>query len=308
MTDLAAGDITYLFKTVDNDATTAGYGRFFLGRGQGFLSRGRISFGDGALTVPAGGVLLAKAKMGCPRICSSMNIIESSLLGYQFSYDISASRILIATGNNAVPVGTNATSLANRAVITGIIVDDATNGVAVNVVPIAYAQTASGGGEVGFLESQQAGDTDTTMTIGNGGPLVNVNDNDTPGGVQLYFDEDGTTEDKLIAINASLSDVFVPCDDGSMLKIKYDASANTNGVAVTYDDNASNSYEKLMAQTPSNTNATYTSALSAGEAGPITAVAQAFTGTAPTAATRLFEDAVLLAPAALVLQVETVGY
>jgi len=300
MTDLVATDLTYSFKSLD---------RMFLGRGQGFLNRGTITFGDGALTIPSAGVPLTKAKMGCPRELKSVKIIESSLLGYQFTHDVSAETLLVATGNNAAPVGTNATSLANRATLTGIIKDDANAGVNVNAVPIAWSPTDAGSaGYLGFLESQTANSADETFTVGNGGPTVTVNDNDSPGGVQLYFDEDGVTEDRLIAINASLSDVYIPCDDGTFLKIKYDASANTNGVAVTFDDNGSNTYERLMAVVPANADGTYTTALSAGDATPITAAAQAFTGTAITAANSLFEDAATRAPAALVLQVEVIGY
>jgi hypothetical protein len=228
-------------------------------------------------------------------------------------------------GNNAAPIGTvatptgtNATSAVTSATLTGVIKDDdsaANNGTLVNVVPSVF-NTSTGDANFAYLESTLANNADITYTVGNGGPNVTVNDNDSPGGVQLYFDEDGTTEDRLIAINASLTDEYVAADNGTFLKVKYDASANSNGVAVYCDDDGGNTYERLLCVVPANADGSFTTALNTG-IGPVrTAAAQtwtsgaapAFTGTAITEASSKLEKGTGDAPAAMTLLVEAIGY
>ena len=96
MTAIASTDLTYSFSSLD---------RTFLGRGQGYLNRGTITFGDGSLTIPSAGVALTKGKLGCPRVLNSLKVIESSAAGYVFEFDKSAETLLILIGNNAAPVG-----------------------------------------------------------------------------------------------------------------------------------------------------------------------------------------------------------
>lgn len=110
MTDLAATDLTYSFSSLN---------RTFLGRGQGWLNRGTITFGDGALTIPAAGVALSKGKMGCPRVLSSLKVIESSAAGYLFEYDQSAETLAILIGNSAAPSGSVASVSGSIASVSG---------------------------------------------------------------------------------------------------------------------------------------------------------------------------------------------
>ena len=138
---------------------------------------------------------------------------------------------------------------------TGAVADDdsaATNGTAVNVVPIGVGIFAG-------LESTTAGNADTTFEIGDGGPVVFVNDNDTPGGVQLYFDEDAAaTDSRFLAVSPTGTDLFIMASTGEFVRVVHDASAASNGVAVYIDDDAANAYEKLLFVSPTDTAGAYT--------------------------------------------------
>lgn len=64
MADLAATDVTYTLVNAAFTRSDQGYRRVF-----------DLSFGDSALTYPAGGVPLDKAKFGCP---ISLLLVETS--------------------------------------------------------------------------------------------------------------------------------------------------------------------------------------------------------------------------------------
>lgn len=63
-----------------------------LGRA-GKLLRGTISFGDGSLTYPSGGVPLTKGKLGCPQVIKSVKILEDNASGYVYQFDVSTSKL-----------------------------------------------------------------------------------------------------------------------------------------------------------------------------------------------------------------------
>lgn len=46
-----------------------------------------MAFGDGALTYPAGGVPITKAKLGCPNIIEQLTVFDKGTSGYEWSYD-----------------------------------------------------------------------------------------------------------------------------------------------------------------------------------------------------------------------------
>lgn len=46
-----------------------------------------MAFGDGALTYPAGGVPITKAKLGCPNIIEQLTVFDKGTSGYQWTYD-----------------------------------------------------------------------------------------------------------------------------------------------------------------------------------------------------------------------------
>jgi len=83
MADLAAGDLTYSILT----KRTLGNSRKSI--------RASIAFGDGALTVPANGIPISKAKLGCPNIIESLIVVDQGTSGYRFQYDQSAEKLVV---------------------------------------------------------------------------------------------------------------------------------------------------------------------------------------------------------------------
>jgi hypothetical protein len=88
MADLASGDVTYAVvkqRRMSNSQAS---------------NLVRLSFGDGALTVPANGIPLSKGKMGCPSTIDSLKVVDQGLSGYVFQYDQSAEKLVVMMGDN----------------------------------------------------------------------------------------------------------------------------------------------------------------------------------------------------------------
>lgn len=83
MADIVAANVTYSFNAKD---------KMFEGR-RGFSARGTISFGNGSLTYPSGGIPLTKGKCGMPRVLRSVDVLESNGARYLFEYDVSAEKL-----------------------------------------------------------------------------------------------------------------------------------------------------------------------------------------------------------------------
>lgn len=83
MADLVAADVTY---TILNQRRTAGSKNH---------NRVRLAFGDGADTVPSGGIPLSKGKLGCPVVIESLVIVDQGTSGYVFQYDQSAEKLVV---------------------------------------------------------------------------------------------------------------------------------------------------------------------------------------------------------------------
>jgi len=103
MANLAAGDVTYTLKTRRN-----------LGNSRKF-NRVQLAFGDGALTYPAGGIPITIAKLGCPNIVESLNVVDQGTSGYKFQYDSTNSKLVITQS----PSHTHNILLKNAAVGDG---------------------------------------------------------------------------------------------------------------------------------------------------------------------------------------------
>ena len=72
------------------------------------------------------------------------------------------------------------------------------------------------------------------------------------GGYQVYFDEDATQPSRLLAALPGLKDVYIPTSNPQrFLKITYNASPDTPGVAINYDDGADERIE-FISPTPAN--------------------------------------------------------
>lgn len=82
MADLASGDVTYTAQTP---------GKRVSGR---YVNTFKLAFGDGALTYPALGIPLDKAKMGCPVYIESLKIVDASDGdGIMWKYDFEGNKL-----------------------------------------------------------------------------------------------------------------------------------------------------------------------------------------------------------------------
>jgi len=114
---------------------------------------------------------------------------------------------------------------------TGTITDDdsaASNGT--DVVVVHQDEN------VALLYSTTAGNANTAFEIGEDGPVVTVYDSDSPGGVALYFDEDGTVGQRLMCVSPTNEDLWVQTTRGTWLHIYDNDDAASDGVAVHIDD------------------------------------------------------------------------
>lgn len=83
MADIAAGDVTYTVKNLRNLGNSKKHNRI------------QLVFGDGALTVPAGGIPLTKGKLGCPNTIESLIVVAQGTSGYQFQYVPSTEKLVV---------------------------------------------------------------------------------------------------------------------------------------------------------------------------------------------------------------------
>lgn len=102
MADIAATDVTV---TILNRRRIEGRNHFNV----------QLAFGDGALTYPAGGVPITKAKFGCPNIIESLRIYDKGTSGYEFAYDRANEKIVLIQS----PSHTHNLLLKNAAVADG---------------------------------------------------------------------------------------------------------------------------------------------------------------------------------------------
>jgi hypothetical protein len=74
------------------------------------------------------------------------------------------------------------------------------------------------------------------------------------GGYQVYFDEDATQPSRLLAALSGLKDVYIPTSNPQrFLKITYNATPATPGVAINYDDGADERIEFISPTTANGT-------------------------------------------------------
>jgi len=130
-------------------------------------NRVRLTFGDGVLTYPAGGVPITKGKLGCPSIIESLTIVDKGTSGFEFMYDQSAEKIVMFQApaqthahDFLVKGGTAAAGTDALNIKTVIIGKEA----ATDATSVA-ADTATKGGVISETLAAAAGTEPSTVTI-----------------------------------------------------------------------------------------------------------------------------------------------
>jgi hypothetical protein len=74
----------------------------------------KLVLGDGSLTYPAGGVPLAKGKLGCPNSVESLVVYSKGASGYIWSYDKANEKLVaMAHGHDVLVKGGEASATSN---------------------------------------------------------------------------------------------------------------------------------------------------------------------------------------------------
>jgi hypothetical protein len=90
MAAIAASDLTYTLLSRDIDGGK--------GKRRNLLD---VTFGDGALTYPAGGVPLTKGNLGCPNSLEEVELVNpASSNGFVYKYDATNEKLRIYQGDN----------------------------------------------------------------------------------------------------------------------------------------------------------------------------------------------------------------
>lgn len=261
MTDLASGDVTY----TENFSAYIPH--------VGIRRQMTLSFGDGALTYPSGGIPLTNAGLGMKNgVIRAFRILEPNAAdGIVYEWDKSANTLRMynsatSSGTNSsdsagTPAGTNATSLVapkfepdRNLIVKPVIALTHNADPVVNLAAAAlYAYEAQGQGieNLIYLESTTNGNADILGETANGtvGLIAAscrflVTDNDTPNGVQIYVAED--TSDQLEFISPTGADGYIVmpfeaaagAPGGCAVAVKVHHAADADGGKPLYfDDN-----------------------------------------------------------------------
>lgn len=91
MADIAAADVTYTQVEGSQKASPSEPRRSAVFD---------IAFGDGALTIPAGGIPLTKAKLGCPTQIDELILIDGATNGFMYKYDATNIKMRVYQGDS----------------------------------------------------------------------------------------------------------------------------------------------------------------------------------------------------------------
>lgn len=139
MANIAAGDVTYTILTKSRDAK---------GKRVNIV---KIQFGDGALTYPAGGIPITKAKLGLPTNIDALLPMGGGTTGYDFQFDKTNEKIfMLQNAAHSHPL-----TLKNAAVADGATtrVNAGTNLLGANT---GSDITVAGGGASGGVQANTA--------------------------------------------------------------------------------------------------------------------------------------------------------
>jgi hypothetical protein len=124
----------------------------------------------------------------------------------------------------------------------------------------ALYATWNGVGQTCQLQSENAGNANSSFTCNDGGDTVPVIDNDDAAltGVPIYFYEDAADGDRFLINSPTGTDLYFQSTSGRYIKLTHVADPTADGIQVYFDDDAGNSYERLLFVSPTNTNGTNT--------------------------------------------------
>jgi hypothetical protein len=164
--------------------------------------------------------------------------------GYVPAWDQANSKLLMLVSEGNITTNTGVMTDLDAAASTGV---------ALYVVPDGPGSTSAS------FECVNAGNADSSFKIGSTGPTVAVNDNDTPGGVVTYFDEDAAnTDERWMCVSPTGQSLWVTASDGSKIKVAHNASAASAGVQVYFDDDAASAHARTLFVSPTNAAGSYT--------------------------------------------------
>ena len=177
----------------------------------------------------------------------------------QANADGTAATALVVNDARAFKAGETLTIGGNQAFRIGAVIHDAS--AASNGTAVYVSINADGVAPYGQLQSANAGSADSYFDVGTGGGKVRVEYIASPGtnAFQVYFNASATNQDERFIANISTlqKDVFVRCSDGRLIRIKYDASASSNGVALYFDDDGATVASRLLYVSGATTNGRY---------------------------------------------------
>ena len=185
------------------------------------------------------------------RITDPKSVIVENSGGYVFNYDFTNKKLKCFTPGVKAATFTGTAITASTLLITDA--DGAAGGTNVQI----YLHTKDG--VTGWLEFVSPTDADGLITIGDGGAEVMVFDSDTAAtdDFAITCDEDATDGAMLLAICPTLTTIFVPVvGGGGMIPITYAADPTSAGVAIYFDENGTETFERFRFVSPTNADAT----------------------------------------------------
>ncbi len=91
MADLAASNVTYTRVEGSQKASPSD---------PRFSAIFTVAFGDAALTIPAGGIPLTKAKLGCPTQIDELIVIDGGSNGFMYKFDSTNTKLQVYQGDS----------------------------------------------------------------------------------------------------------------------------------------------------------------------------------------------------------------
>ena len=221
---------------------------------------GTVAFGPSPLTYAAGGLV---ATMAAISRHTPLMLELTSLAGHKYEWV-----------KGATPALQKIKILDVKTLDMNITDLDGADGVGLLVYVHIDELTDKAVRDIVHLESITAANADAPYAIGEGGPGgIIIDDDSADGGSSiLYLDEDDPDPSRRLAsANTTGLDAYLKLNDGSYICIVYKASPQTDGVAVYFDDDATNLWETLMFVSPTDVDGRATTTPLLGRSGELAA-------------------------------------